>query len=206
MFGAWKLTDDVVQRAARGSRGDVARLAEALRPQVHLMIVARLSPTPAQFEVVGDLTQDVLVGLTTGISRLETRTVGGLKSFVAVIVARAVSKLLQKPARREGGGGLQSLDSTVATWSRAGPLWQFLTASGTFPPDAAERAEQVGRLITELGRLKPEHREVITHVFFDQLPMREVAESMNVSRPAASMLLIRAVQALRRSMTEPAWQ
>jgi RNA polymerase sigma factor (sigma-70 family) len=97
------------------------------------------------------------------------------------------------------GGG--SLDSTVGVFSNAGPLWQFLSVSGTSPHSAVERAELAAQLIAELGRLKPQHREVITLAFFDQLPVSEIAAQMGVSRPAASMLLIRAVQTLRRHMT-----
>jgi DNA-directed RNA polymerase specialized sigma24 family protein len=36
--------------------------------------------------------------------------------------------------------------------------------------------------------------------FFDQLPAAVIAREMGISRPAASMLLIRAVKALRRSV------
>lgn len=52
----------------------------------------------------------------------------------------------------------------------------------------------------ELGNLKPEHREAITLAFFDQMTTREIAERMGMSRPAASMLLLRAVTALRHRM------
>ena len=87
--------------------------------------------------------------------------------------------------------------------SGAGPLWQFISASGTSPPSAVERAELTRRLMLELGKLKPTYREVIALAIFDELPMRVVAERMHTTRPAASMLLIRAVQTLRRSMDRP---
>jgi DNA-directed RNA polymerase specialized sigma24 family protein len=93
-----------------------------------------------------------------------------------------------------------SLDSTLAEYSSAGPLWQFLSLSGPSPASAAARAEQCSLVFTELGRLKPEHREVITYAFFDQLATAEIADRLNISRPAASMLLIRALESLRRRL------
>ena len=80
MFGATKLTDEVVRAAAEGSHEELGRLLEEIRPQVRLMVVARLSPTPAQFGEVDEIAQKVMLALTDGISRLENRTVAGLKA------------------------------------------------------------------------------------------------------------------------------
>ena len=63
-----------------------------------------------------------------------------------------------------------------------------------------DRAELTERLISALGRLSAQYREVITLAFFDQLPVSEIAQQQGVSRAASSMLLLRAVQALRRSL------
>jgi RNA polymerase sigma factor (sigma-70 family) len=69
------------------------------------------------------------------------------------------------------------------------------------PRTVVERAEQLNRLMIELGQLKPAYRDVITLAFFDQLPMDDIARRMDISRAAASMLLLRAVRTLRRNMT-----
>jgi len=201
MFGAGNLTDEVVCNAAAGAQEDLACVLEVLEPQVRLMIAARLSPKAGQFHAIDDIAQRVLVALTTGISRLKNRSTSGLKAFLSGIVARKVSDFIK--GRDEGRAVLVagSLDSTVSSFSHAGPLWQFLSATGATPRSAVEHAEQVATLMAELGRLKEEYRQVITFAFFDQLPMREVARRLRVSRPAASMLLVRAVRTLRRNMT-----
>ncbi len=201
MQGVAGLTDDTVRAAAEGSREDLSRLLEALQTQVRLMVAARLSPTPAQLHAVDDTAQLVMTALSEGIARLERRTVAGLRAYASGIVARKVADLL----RGRGEGGKQhplarSLDSTVTAFSHAGGLWQLLSASDTTPRSAADRAEQVAILLRELGQLKAEYRQIITLAFFDQLPMAEIAEQLDKSRPAASMLLIRAVRALRRNM------
>lgn len=139
--------------------------------------------------------------MISSLQRLERRTVGGLKAYFSGIVAHKVADFLRQQPAAKAGGKPVSLDSTVAGFSEPGPLWQFLSASGTSPSSAADRADQVLRLMTELGKLKPEHREVITLAFFDQLPTGEIASQLSLTRPAASMLLVRAVKSLRRNMT-----
>jgi RNA polymerase sigma-70 factor (ECF subfamily) len=202
MIGVAELTDEVVCAAVAGDSSACAQVFEQLQPRVRLMVAARLSPTPAQFGALDDLAQEVMVALTTALPNLARRTVAGLNAFVSGILTRQVALGIRRRGFAEAvREHVVSLDATVAALSTGGPLWQFLSGSGTSPSLAAARHEQVQQLMTALGQVKPEHREVITFVFFDELPIAEVAEQMGVSRPAASMLLLRAVHALRRQMT-----
>ncbi|UCD75794.1 MAG: sigma-70 family RNA polymerase sigma factor [Phycisphaerales bacterium] len=201
MYGAADIDDEIVRLAAEGSRPELGRIMEALEPQLHLMVSARLSPTPAQFHAAEDIKQQVLLAVTTGVGGLRNRTVSGLKAYVSGIVMRTVAEFLRQRGKRGAAPkGAGSLDSVIAGLTHAGPLWQFLSASITSPPTAAGRAEQLGQLMSELGRLKPEYRKAITLAFCDQLPTSEIARQMDLSPRAASMLLLRAVRALRRNM------
>lgn len=201
MLGTARLSDEVVVRAAGGSQGDLQQLVEALEPQVRLMVAARLSPTPAQYHAAEDLVQQALIAVTDGIGRLKHQTVAGLRAFTSRIVAHKVSDLLQgRGSSPKAGPPVRSLDSTIAAASHTGPLWQFLSVSMVSPATAAERAEQMARVMEELGRLKPEQRDVITLAYFDGLSTAEIAGQLGLSRNAASMLLLRATRALRRRM------
>lgn len=77
----------------------------------------------------------------------------------------------------------------------------MLSASGTSPLSAADRFDCLQNVLGELGQLNERHREIITLAFFDQLATGEIADRLGISRPAASMLLIRAIKALRRRVT-----
>jgi RNA polymerase sigma factor (sigma-70 family) len=200
MIGAAELSDETVRAAAEGSPTERAHLMTVVEPQVRLMVLARLSTTPARFHAVEEVAQQVLLGLTAGLQRLENQTVNGLNAFVSGIVIRQVALSIKEGIARKGPG-MASLDSTASGLSRTGPLWQFLSASGMSPRTVVERAEQLNRLMIELGQLKPAYRDVITLAFFDQLPMDDIARRMDISRAAASMLLLRAVRTLRRNMT-----
>lgn len=200
MFGAEAITDELVRSAVEGSIADRDQIVEALVEQVRAMVRVRLTPTPAQFHVVDDLTQQSLVALIEGFGRLQHQTVQGLRSFMSTIVSRKVADFLDgRGAMKHGYVG--SLESSWRDASVSGPLWKFLPASGMSPRSAAGRSEAIREGLLELGRLKPTYREVITLTIFDQLPIAKVAEVMGLSRPATSMLLIRAVKTLRRNLT-----
>ncbi len=201
MFGASELTDDLVTAAVNGAQADTTRMLELVSPQVELMVTARLSPTPGRLHDVQEISQLAMVALNRGLPRLRIRTVCGLRAFMSGIVARKVADHLK--GRGEGdltGPRPGSLDTTVRRTSGTGPLWQLLSASGRSPASEAARGELFERVMIELGQLKPEYREAITLAFFDQMTTRDIADRMAMSRPAASMLLLRAVNALRRSM------
>ena len=202
MFGAANITDEQVAAAANGAGDALDGVLRAVEPQVRLMVAARLCAHPGRQNAVDEVTHLVMVALGQGIGRLERRTVGGLKAYASGITARKVADHLQR--RGDGdlkGPALASLDSTISALSQAGPLWQALSAGCPTPASAVVQADECEKLLAALANLKPEYREIITLAFFDQLPTREIAERLGVSRPAASMQLIRAIKTLRRNLT-----
>lgn len=204
MFGAAQMTDHAVREAVTGSREAVDRLVAGVHPQVRLMVAVRLSPVPRQIEDAEDIVQESLAALSSSISRLETVSVDGLRSYLSGIVARQVALYLRNRNHPPGAVGLVcSLETTVGDLSNVGPLWQFLSSSGTSPLSAADRADQARRLLVELGRLKAIYRDVITLAFFDQLEPREIGTRLGLTRRAASMLLLRAIRVLREAICRP---
>ncbi len=200
MTAVAELSDSVIVAASEGSDWARAQLLEVLAPQVRLMVRARLAPSPTQLGAMEDLAGQVLTALASGLGRLENRTAAGLKAFLSSIVKHKVADFIRESNDPDARRVVQSLDSTVADFSQVGPMWQFLSASGVSPRTALDHAERVGRLMDELGRLSAVHREVLILAFFDQLSVAEIAQQMQLSRAATSMLLIRALQALRAAM------
>ncbi|MCG8407391.1 MAG: sigma-70 family RNA polymerase sigma factor [Phycisphaerales bacterium] len=200
MFASHSIDDEMVCAAVRGSNSDRDRIVQALTPQVRAMVMVRLMPTPAQFHTIDELTQESLMALSEGLDRLRQPTVEGLKSFVSKIVSHKVIDFLRRHDR-EKNQTVASLDSSLHNMSASGPLWTLLSDGGLSPSSVIGRSEQAKLVLTELARLKQTYREVITLAFFDQLPATEIAERMEITRSAASMLLIRAVKTLRRNVT-----
>ena len=199
MLGAAKLTDAMVRAAAEGSREDLDQICKTLELQIRLMVLARLSPTPAQLDGVDDVAQEVLLALAEGISRLKNRTVDGLRAFASGIVTRQVAAWIKHP-RGRGWTNITSLDKTIATLSRAGPLWEFLSLSGPSPRTRAGQAELIKEIVGALGRLRAEEREIITFAIFDQLKTHEIAHIKGITRAAACMRFKRAMGKLRENL------
>jgi RNA polymerase sigma factor (sigma-70 family) len=196
------ISDEVVGAAASGDDKAQTCVLHVFASQVRIMVNARLNPTTAQTQLAEDIVQESLLALRESLATLERRTVAGLRAFASTIVSRRVTDALRDKQRMERRGPVRSLDSHVrADLSAATPLWALLSASGASPLTQIDQASLQHRVLSELTNLKPEHREVITLAFFDQLETRDIAERMSISRPAASMLLIRAVKTLRRNLT-----
>lgn len=202
------ITDALVRGAAQGDLSQRDRLFILLTPQVRIMVNARLQPTAAQAQVAEDLVQEVMLALSEGLATLQRQTVSGLRAFASVVVSRRVADLLQDKARlhrHANGRRPQSLDSAAGThlsgsWVAA-PLWATLSASGHSPMSEVGHDELFHRIVAALSELKEEHRTVITLAFFDQLDTHDIAERLGITRPAATMLLMRAIRTLRRTLT-----
>jgi len=196
------LTDETVAEAIDGASQAIERVTAAVNDQMRLMVYARLNPTAAQLGHVEELTQQSIESFLAGLSTVTVRSVAGIRSFASTIVARRVADHIRNPAGTgRGKPPPRSLDSTVAGYTVAGPLWQFLSAGATGPLSAAVREDQFQRAMVELSRLRDEYRAVITMAFFDQLSTAQIAERLGVSRQAAAMALLRAVRALRERLS-----
>ncbi len=199
-YGSEDITNQMVLAATRDSASDRERILAAMTSKVRAMVTVRLSPTPAQFHAAEDLAQQSLMALSEALARLHLPTVEALRSMASVIVARKVADFLRQanPGTRPPAA---SLDTSVHAGSVWGPLRELLPAGSRSPRSKADRAEAIRQVMAELGGLEPTYRQVITLAFFDQLAVTEIAEQMGRSRPATSMLLLRAIKAIRRNMT-----
>jgi len=200
MFGASSITDDLVKAAAAGSTDASDRLFKQLMPQVRAMIIARLAPSRHQLQVVDDLCQQTLTGVAEGLPGLEICTAAGLKAFVSTIVSRRVIDFIRRTPQRGHAGAPTGLDSAYVEASTMVPKWMLLAADDTTPSSKFGRGEAMRRVLAEMASLKPEHREIVTLAFFDQLTTAEIAERLELSRSAAGMLLLRAVRTLKRRL------
>jgi RNA polymerase sigma factor (sigma-70 family) len=197
-----ELSDETVLAAIQGSRPALEQVAAIMTERIRLMVFARLNPNPTQLVAVEEITQQSVEALIRGLPTLAVQTAAGMRAFASTIVARRVADYLRDPGGvGRGRAAPGSLESTVAGFSTHGPLWRFLSASGTSPLSAAVREDQFRRAMDELGRLRQEYRAVITLAFFDQLSTAQIAEQLGTTRQAASMTLLRAVRALRARMS-----
>lgn len=195
------ISDVEVAAAVQGDAEARNRLLGLLGPQVRAMVAIRLAPRPAQWHTAEDLAQQAMTDLIEAIGRLKQPVAACLRRTASTIVERRVADLLrdagpQRPAAEA------SLDATIPMdGSTLRPLITLLASTGVTPQSAAARSESIGRLLAELGKMRPVYRHVITLAFFDQMSTVEISEYLGLSREAGSMLLLRAMRTLRRNLT-----
>jgi len=190
------LHDALVQAALAGETVARDRLMTLVRPMVRAMVFARLSPMPHQHHDADDLVQESCLGLSQGLDSLQVPTIAALRSYASTIVSRRVADFLRKQARQD-----RQLPAAAETAPESHLLWVNLLADSLTPGTQAQNREDVMRIANALIGLKPRYREVITLALVDQLPMIEIAARLELSRPAASMLFLRALRTLRREVT-----
>lgn len=193
------LTDELVGAAAGGSNEAREAILRILARRIPGMVSVRLNPSAAQHHVVEDLSQEVLLSIAEGLPTMRERTAMALKAMTSVITARRVADYIRGVKAGEQPP-IRSLDSSLHGATTTMFMRELIPATSLTPRSAAVRAEGVRHTLGELSRLKDEYRNVITLAVFDQLPMAQVAERLDLSRGAASMLLMRALSALREGV------
>jgi len=196
-FGSGEWTDRLVAEAAGGSEEARTRLSEQLLPRVRAMVIARLAPAPSQRHDVDDLTQECLIGVLEGVATLREPRAAVLRAFASTIVSRRTADYIRRataeekrnPRPRDAGASIDS------------DLWASILADSLSPGGSVAKRDEIRRILLALSGLKDRYRRIVTLAFIDQISMAEIAEQLGVSRPAASMLLMRAVRTLRRDIT-----
>lgn len=197
--GPDRLTDSLVQAAAAGDRLAQEQLLDTLRGRVGAMLSARLAPHHAHRDIIDDLVQETLLSLSLRITALNQRTVQGLRSYLSVVVRNRVFKHLKDATSRPWPAAPRSLqDPGIEAASSGVQLFESIRGTEPTPSSNAARAEIFRRLTAAMADLRPAYREVLTLAFFDQLNSSQIAEVLEVKRTTAAMLVMRALEALRR--------
>ena len=83
-------------------------------------------------------------------------------------------------------------------------LVELLKASAVTPSTVLQRDERFERLQKSMSRLKPDYRKVLFLARVRCLPIKEVAQRMERSPRATSVLLVRALMRLKEAFGETA--
>lgn len=159
--------------------GALNRLLERLRPRLVLWCAARMSPKLKQHLDPEDLAQDVLVRVNGSIGSFQGRDYPAFRGWLFTLAANAI----RDQAKYHGAKKRQ----------RPEPR----SVSQTTPSEGASRSEELLRMKDAIGRLRPDHQEVIRLRCFEELPHVEVAERMQRTETAVRILYCRALKSLR---------
>jgi RNA polymerase sigma-70 factor, ECF subfamily len=193
---------DLLAQARGGDPRALDHLFAACRSYLQVLARARLHGRLAARADPSDLVQQTLVDAYRGFGGFAGGTSAEWLAWLRRILERNAADL----ARHHAAG--KRAAAREVTWAQPPPGASSLVgppdppAAGDSPSACLVRQEQALRVAEALGRLSPDHRDVILLRNLEGLPFDEVARRLNRSRPAAQMLWLRALQRLHAELGE----
>jgi len=203
----WPETDKTEKLLAGAKHGDasaVNRLLDRHRAAVHRMVRMRLDQRIQRRVDVSDVVQDVLVEANR---RLQAYLQNPSMAFHLWIRQIAKDRVIDAH-RRHRVSAKRSVDREQA-FAPMGEdrssiqLGAQLRDTQVTPATAATQQEMARRIEQAITLLSEQDCEIIVMRHYEQLTNQEIAESLNLTEPAASMRYLRAVRRLRAMLTEP---
>ena len=140
-----------------------------------------------------DVVQEALVEAVKHREDFRGGTTTELKYWLRRIV---VNKIVD--AHRHFCGSIKRNANREQTIDGPAPTW--IVSSDSTPSQRIKREEQEQQLVVAIGRLSPDHREVVVLHKFDGLKFTEIAARTGRSAAAVRGLWCRAVQSLRNEL------
>jgi RNA polymerase sigma-70 factor, ECF subfamily len=188
-------TFDLVRRACDSDREAFDRLIERYGPRLESLVHVRMGPKlRAKFEV-DDIVQETSLSAFQSIGRFTWQGEESFYRWLTVIALNTIrdhADYLEADKRAGKEVPLGGRDST-GTGNGGVPDAQHVS-----PLRNMLRHERFQKLERALDGLSPDHREVIILARLERLPLREIAQRMNRTEGAVSMLIVRALQELRK--------
>jgi RNA polymerase sigma-70 factor (ECF subfamily) len=190
------ITRGLVGKAQKGDPDAFAALIGKYERRLEALIHVRLGPSLRQRVEMEDVLQETYLNAFRSIEQYEWRDEGSFFKWLGGIAENVLRRLARGHLRMLGRE--VSLERCAqSAEGDSGKLAELLRARDTSPTDALRRKERFERLEKALGKLTPDHREVIILAVLRGLSMREIASQVGRSVPAVSMLLLRALRKLR---------
>jgi RNA polymerase sigma-70 factor (ECF subfamily) len=180
-------SDHLLGQARAGDREALGRLTQRYRPYLLKVAAALLGARlPGEGSSV---VQESVLAAVEHFSQFKGQTGAAFLAWLTTILRRAASSRLARAGR-------------VRPWPAGPDGGDQLPADDSSPSAQACRRERAARLLEALGRLPPDHAEVLTLRNLEDLPFEEVAERMGRSCEAVRQLWVRAVKRLRQEWGE----
>src|SRR5262245_9422647 len=197
-MGSDGLWQDWIRCAREGDRKAFDRLARENESPLRCLIDVQLGEGLRSRVEVDDILQEAFLRAVRSMADFQGGTPAELRAWLAgiahnTVIDRARRLTTQKADyRREVRLPVESGSGSAMDGS--GPE---IASPSPSPSRVLRREERLDRLLEAVQMLSPDHRQVILLTLVERLPPSEVAQRMTRSDKAVSMLLLRAMRALR---------
>lgn len=174
------MVDDTawLQAAARGEHAAVRRLLDDAAPVVYGYVYARVG---GDEDVAADILQDTFVEALRAAGSF--RGESAVTTWLCVIASRRLARHYERERRQFEAR-------------------RRLRAVPELPDAGVEDLVERDRVTRALGRLSPDHRQVLVLKYLDGLGVADIAAELGRTRVQVQSLLQRARQALRTELGE----
>ena len=198
-------TEQLLQGARDGDEGAAGQLLNRHRDALHRMISLRLDRRIQQRVDASDIVQEVMIEANRRLNRyLEDP----MMPFHLWLRQMAKDRIIDAH-RRHRGSGKRSVDREQRMVVNAGldrstmELAAQLCDPEMTPAAAATMQELQRRFRNALDTMEPNDREIVLMRHFEQLSNQDVASTLGLTEPAASMRYLRAIRKLQKLLSEP---
>lgn len=176
------------RRANAGERDALEQLLERMRPRLEAWVALHMGPALRARVDAEDLVQEILMKAAGAIGSFQPE---GKRAFV---------KWLFTVARHQISDWQRHYMAAKRDVQREQEIQPGLAAQATGPFSRAERNDQMELLLDALAELPENYRDILRLRRIEYLDNGEAAERLGISRENASVLYVRAMQALRKKL------
>lgn len=176
------------RRANAGEREALELLLERMRPRLEAWVALRMGPALRARVDAEDIVQEILLKAAGAIGSFQPE---GKHAFV---------KWLFTVARNQISDWQRHCMAAKRDVQRDQELRSGIPAQRTGPYSRAARNDLMEQLLDALALLPENYRDILRLRRLEYLDNEEAAERLGLSRENASVLYVRAMQALRRKL------
>jgi RNA polymerase sigma-70 factor (ECF subfamily) len=191
--------EELIDRARQGDVEAFNALARKHEGPLRALIAIELGDGIRGRVEVDDILQETLLRAFRSFAGFAGRNGDSLRIWLAGIAHHAVVDEARRLTAKKHD--YRREEALPAEPGRDGKQQQNrspeLPSPAPSPSRILRRKERFERLLDSIEALSPDHRQVIILTRIEQLPIKEVAARMERSEKAVSMLLLRALLALR---------
>jgi len=182
------MTRLLFERAQAGERAAVEQLLERIRPRLEVWVAARLGEFLRARVEADDIVQEILLKAYQGLPNFVPKGKNAFYGWLFTIAEHRIIEWSDKLRAAKRGPG------------RDGELAVDVAGSTTTPSRAAARKEDRDLLFEALAQLPERYREILRLRRLEELSNDEAGARMGITGKNASVLYVRALEALRKQM------
>lgn len=191
----------LLQRLREGDQRALGELFAIYRQRLRRMVEFRLDQRLQGRVAPSDVLQEAYIDALKRFGHYFDKPEGSFYVWLRLIVNQSLIDLHRRhlEAKMRAAGQEVPVDG-IWTHATSMSIAMQLVAALETPSQAAGRAEVLAQVEAALCEMDPIDREVLTMRHFEELGNSEVAETLGISKAAASNRYVRALQRLREAL------